>query len=73
MQKSKLPKPLRKYADKISDVSDERDSGDGYWVYLASGWRDDEGETHCIHEDTPTKCAALMPHIQKCVAPDCCG
>ncbi len=67
-----LPKTLRKFADKIADVSDERGSGDGYWVYLVNGWRDDEGETHCIHEDTITECAKRMKHIQPCTEPDCC-
>jgi hypothetical protein len=67
-----LPKCLRKYADKIREVSDERDSDDGYWVYLASGYRDDEGETHCIHEDTPTECAAKMKYITKCTKLGCC-
>lgn len=68
-----LPRCLRKFADKISEVSDERSAGDGYWVYLANGWRDPDGETHCIHEDTPAECAALMPDIRRCTASDCCN
>ncbi len=67
-----LPAPLRKYADKIQSVSDERDTEEGYWVYLALGWRDPEGETHCIHEDTPGECARSMSHLQRCNAPGCC-
>jgi hypothetical protein len=67
-----LPKSLRKFADKIQDVSDERGGGDGYWVYLASGWLDPDGETHCIHEDTITECAKLMRWIVPCTEPGCC-
>jgi len=72
MTATDLPKCLRRFADKISDVSDERGSDEGYWVYLASGWRDDEGETHCIHEDTPSECAKKMTGIVRCTAPGCC-
>lgn len=72
MQAKDLPRPLKKYADVISEVSDERSVGDGYWVYLIDGWRDDEGETHCIHEDNPTECAKKMPYIIKCTVPGCC-
>lgn len=70
---TELPKCLRKFADKIESVSDERGSDDGFWVYLIERWRDDEGETHCIHEDNPKECATLMPHIQRCTDPNCCN
>jgi hypothetical protein len=68
----KLPKCLQKYADKIAEVSDERGDDDGYWVYLVKGWRDDEGETHCIHEDNPRECALRMKNIVRCTTPGCC-
>lgn len=67
-----LPACLRKFASKIESVSDERGTDQGYWVYLVKGWRDDEGETHCIHEDTPAECAKLMRHITRCATPGCC-
>jgi hypothetical protein len=69
----KLPKPLQPFADRIAEVSDERDAGDGYWVYLKVGWRDEEGETHCVHEDTPTACARRMPGLIRCTVPGCCS
>lgn len=72
MTKSELPKSLRRFADKVESVSDERGGGDGYWVYLACGWRDEDGETHCVHEDTPTACAARMKHLKPCLTPGCC-
>ena len=71
MDRTKLPRPLRRYAEQIDEVSDERGAGDGYWVYLASGWRTEDGETHCVHEDTPTACAANMTHLTRCTQPGC--
>ena len=41
---------------RVADVSDERDMGDGYWVYLKPGWRWVEDCLHAIHEDTPSAC-----------------
>lgn len=73
MTTNDLPKCLHKHAEKISSVSDERGSGDGYWVYLAPGWRDPDGETHCLHEDNPSQCAKLMKWIQPCTTPGCCS
>lgn len=72
MTATELPKCLRKYADRIADVSDDRGNDDGYWVYLASGWRDPDGETHCIHEDSPSAAANLMLQIIRCTRPGCC-
>ncbi len=72
MDPRKLPRCLQKYAEEIAEVSDERRDGDGYWVYLAYGYRDHEGETHCLHEDTPEKCAKLMPLVKRCTEPGCC-
>lgn len=71
----KLPRCLRPFADKIAEVSDERrgyGGDDGYWVYLVAGWRDPDGETHCIHEDTPAECAKLMKWITPCTEIGCC-
>lgn len=75
MRAEDLPKCLRKFADRIESVSDERsgyDGDDGYWVYLASGWRDPDGETHCVHENSPSACAKLMKAIVPCTSPGCC-
>jgi hypothetical protein len=68
-----LPKSLEKFRDKIDDVSDERASDNGYWVYLKCGWREPDGETHCVHEDTIGECAKLMKWITPCIEPGCCS
>lgn len=77
MTATKLPKCLQKWAHLIAEVSDERRTGDdgegdGYWVYLVEGFRDPDGETHCIHEDTPSQCAKLMKWVTPCTKPNCC-
>ena len=65
-----LPACLRKYAHLIESVSDERGGDDGYWVYLKTGWRYNDG-TYCVHEDTPTACAKEMTSAERCTD-DCC-
>lgn len=72
MNKAKLPSCLRKYASIIESVSDERDSGDGIWVYLAKGLRDSDGETHCIHEETLRECVFQLERVVRCTEPGCC-
>lgn len=46
----------RKYADIIQEISDERDNGDGIWVYLKKEWADFAFDpwspTRQIHEQT---------------------
>lgn len=70
-KKLNLPKSLQRFASKITDVSDERGSGDGYWVYLKKGWINTLSETHCIHEDTITDCAKEMRFVEVCHG-ECC-
>lgn len=72
MTATALPKCLTEFAHLIESVSDERGNGDGYWVYLVTGWTDPDGETHCIHEPSPAKCAREMKHVRKCKTPGCC-
>lgn len=64
-----LPRCLQPFAQFIEEVSNE---DNGYWVYLVRGWLDPDGETHCIHEDTPEECAELMQDIVKCEIQGCC-
>ncbi len=64
-----LPRPLKKFAHLIKEVSDERDTDDGYWVYFVAGYWSPEDETHCIHENTPAECAAKMKSVEPC---HCC-
>lgn len=72
MEAKNLPTPLRKYAAIISDVSDERDNDDGYWVYLKSGLINTLHEVHMVHEDDPESCAqVLKSFIVRCECSDC--
>lgn len=71
---NKLPRPLRKHAAKIHDISDERGSGDGYWVYLERGWILYPDGTHQAHEDTPTQCAQRISDlVERCDCAYCRG
>ena len=47
----------------VRDISDERDRGDGIWVYLHDGWISDMLETSTIHEDTWAECIALLKEV----------
>jgi hypothetical protein len=70
MNAQDLPASIRKYHAMISDVSDERSNGDGYWVYLKSGFCY-ERETHAIHEDTLKECAECLRFVEPCSCSDC--
>jgi hypothetical protein len=67
----RLPACLKRFAHMIDEISDERGGGDGYWVYLKAGWIDADGETHCVHEDTPKECALAMGGVVKCEGACC--
>jgi hypothetical protein len=47
----------------VCDISDERDRGDGVWIYLHDGWISDILETSTIHEDTWAECIALLKEV----------
>jgi hypothetical protein len=67
-----LPKSLSRYRKLITAVSDERGSGDGYWVYLIAGWQNamDLG-CHIVHEETASECAAVLSDVIPCDCADC--
>lgn len=72
MEKKSLPASIRKWHAVIDDVSDERDNGDGYWVYLKSGWINTMHEVHMVHEDTLGECAEQLRHsVAPCNCDDC--
>ena len=72
MKAAELPAAIRKYADIISDVSDERENGDGYWIYLKSGLINDLHDVHMVHEDTLKECAEILKSsIVSCRCSDC--
>lgn len=44
----------------VQDISDEREYGDGIWVYLKDGFINGNTDTASIHEDTVAECLALL-------------
>jgi len=52
-------KSLKRYEKLISEISDERDNGDGIWVYLKKDYADFNFDpfnpTRQIHEQTVTQ------------------
>ena len=58
MTKSAMLDAARQHPS-VTQISDERSSGDGVWLYLSPGWLTDDG-MGCIHEDTVT--AAISEH-----------
>lgn len=57
---------------RVADVSDERSMGDGFWVYLKSGFAVQGDEVHCIHEDTPSDCLRELRHgVIECKCKGC--
>lgn len=45
---------------KVQLVSDERRMGDGFWIYLKTGWICASTECGTIHEDSPSKCLKVL-------------
>lgn len=66
-----IPATLRRYADKIQSIDDERSVQNGYWVNLNAGWIDTESGCHCIHEDTLYACATRFHFVKPCACEDC--
>lgn len=50
----------------VDSVSDERDNGDGWFIYLKEGWINYELECGIIHEQTITECIKVF---NSCVIP----
>lgn len=66
-----LQRLLEQYPDKISEVSDESAAGDGYWLYLRSGWSR-FGEVHCVHEWTMRELITSMrSEVVPCDCEEC--
>lgn len=58
-------KKARTWADikadpRVDSVSDERDTGGGYWVYLRRPYVDRSREAICIHESTISECCHIL-------------
>lgn len=58
---SNLP---QKYIDAIADFSDERNNGDGYWIYLKEPFFNPQLECRTIHEQ---KLSAAISILKGCV------
>lgn len=59
---------------RVEQVADERDGGDGIWVYTKPGFHDGYdklGPTHGIHEDTWGAVLKQMKRIEPCECKDC--
>lgn len=55
---------------RVTDISDERGSGDGVWVYLIAGWQS-SCDTHQVAQDTLKEACAEMALIRPCACDDC--
>ena len=53
---------LSRHQNKVDFVDDERDTGDGYWVYLKPGWIFDHSTTF-IHESSVRDVAAAFKRV----------
>lgn len=51
-----------KYKAAISQISDERGNGDGWWIYLAEPFFNADMESNIIHEQTLTECIKQLRH-----------
>ena len=54
---------------RIEELSDERSSGNGWFVYLVPGWRLDNA--HCFGEDNRKEVRETMKRVQPCDCADC--
>jgi hypothetical protein len=66
-----LPKGLRKWSAIIVDYEDRRESDDGVWVHLASGWRCSITESHSVAEDTLAEAIKSMRCVERCTCSWC--
>ncbi len=56
----------------VEDVSDERASEDGIWIYLVPGWCREHGDpVHSVHEDTVKDCSEYFRCIVECPCDEC--
>lgn len=49
-----------KYLDAIAEISDERENGDGWWIYLKEPFFNAESETKIIHEHRLSDCISIL-------------
>ena len=61
---SSLQVLLSRHQNKVDLVDDERDTGDGYWIYLKPGWIFDHSTTF-IHESSVRAVAAAFKRVSR--------
>ena len=49
----------------VSEIGNETQSGDGYWVYLAEGYINPFSETTMVHEWTVAECISQLKFVKK--------
>lgn len=54
-----------KYAGIITEIGNEDNTGDGWWIYLAPGWWSSASECGMIHEYTVADCLKQLSTIEK--------
>lgn len=58
-----------KYLERVKDVSDERNNGDGWWVYLTKDYADFNFDpfspTRQIHERSLAHCISRLKRARK--------
>ena len=70
--KKTLQRLVARYPDKIEEVSDEDQMGNGYWLYLKPGWiRDSCDEVHSVHEWNMRDLAVAMRRVAPCDCNEC--
>lgn len=69
----KLKKLIQNHP-RVEDISDERGSGDGCWVYLKRGWGErGNPQCHTIHEDTWSDVLRAVRDAEPCECDNCAG
>lgn len=54
----------KKYRHMVKEITDERDAGDGIWVYLNKGFLWDN-EVNVVHEQTPEAVIEAFSNVNK--------
>lgn len=69
-----IPKTLQRFSSKIQSMDDERDTQNGYWIYLRRGWKSGNDPIGCVHqehEDTLTALVGRMYSVLPCDCAEC--
>lgn len=56
---------------RVDELLDERNSDNGWWIYLRPGFTADPLSSHDIHEDTLTGAFRALREVAPCTCADC--